>query len=402
MRSIPSRRSDHHSAISGEVANGRHLPVIAVLSTGGTISSHSDPVEGRLPTLTGRELLASVPDLDGFEVRAVQLLTGSSFALTLADLAVILRAVQDQLNDVQVAGVVITHGTDTLEETAYLLQLFHDDPRPVVLTGAIRPADDPGADGPANLYDALVVAGSPSARHRGVLIVFAGQIFAAAGTRKTDTIASAAFESPDFGALGSVTPPGPNFTALALHAPASELRACHPDLASVRVDIIATYPGGDDTALRACSLAGADGIVLEGTGSGNTTPAVAAAVAELAAAGVIIALSSRVHRGPVSPLYGGPGGGRALVSAGAIPAGWLRPSQARIALLALLATEPDRGRVRELFAAWGADPHGNRRCRQSTEPAPILHRHPDVEHHIGPGLRDHHATRLLRDEGTHQ
>lgn len=323
----PSDQSARHSAPFGGAPSGRQLPVIAVLSTGGTISSSTDPVEGRLPALTGRDLLASVPDLDGFEIRAVQVLTRGSFALTAVDMGLILQAVQDQLADAQVAGVVITHGTDTLEETAYLLQLFHDDARPVVLTGAIHAADDPASDGPTNLHDALVVAGSPSARHRGVLIVFAGQVFAAAGTRKTDTESLAAFESPDFGALGAVTAHVAHFSARILYTPVTELPTAHPDLASVRVDIVATYPGADDTALRACAAAGAHGIVLEGTGSGNTTPAVAATVAELTATGLVITVASRVHRGPVAPLYGGPGGGRELVSAGRSPPAGCGPAR---------------------------------------------------------------------------
>ena len=104
---------------------------------------------------------------------------------------------------------------------------------------------------------------------------------------------------------------------------------------------------------------GAKGIVLEGMGSGNGPPTVTATVTELTATGVVIALSSRVHAGPVAPLYGGPGSGRELVAAGAIPTGWMRPSHARIALLALLASDPRGSHVRRLFNAWASAPYGH-------------------------------------------
>jgi L-asparaginase len=333
--------------------------IVSLVSTGGTISSRTEPAAGRRPALAGRALLAGLGrDADpGFDVRAVDVLLRSSWALSTADMAAVSAAVAAQLEDPRVSGVVITHGTDTLEETAYLLQLLHSDPRPVVLTGAIRPADDAAADGPRNLRHALRVAGSAAARGRGVLVAFDGKLFAAAGTRKIDTTASAAFDSPDFGAIGSVTEDGVSFTDPPPAWTTTALSRHRADLAASRVDIVALYPGADATALRACVAAGARGLVLEGTGSGNVPPAVADAVAELSAAGVVIAVSSRVHRGPILPLYGGGGGGLELLAAGAVSSEWLRPSQARIALLVLLATCVDPAQVRRLFQQWVTHPH---------------------------------------------
>ena len=342
------------SRAAAQALGARHRPVIAMMSTGGTIGSLTDPTAGRVPNLTGQDLLSTVTGDLSCTVRPVEVFSRSSFALTPHDMSTILAAVRDQLADPEVAGVVITHGTDTLEETAYLLELFHDDARPVVLTGAIRPADDPAADGPANLRTALRVAASPNARHRGVLIAFAGQVFGAPGTVKVDTTALAAFDSAGHPALGSVTEEDVTFAGAAPGSRSCELRGCSPDLTSTRVDIVALYPGADDTTLRACAQAGAQAIVLEGTGSGNAPPALTSAVTDLSAAGLLIALSSRVPRGPIAPLYGGQGSGRELVQAGAIPTGWMRPSHARIALLALLACEPDPDRARELFRTWAA------------------------------------------------
>jgi L-asparaginase len=349
---------EHHMANSFTRPADTGRPVIAVLTAGGTISSITDPVSGRIPALGGRELLSGLIDLA--DVRPVEVLTTSSFAHTPEDMESIRAAVAHQRTDPQVAGVVVTHGTDTLEETAYFLDLFHRDPRAVVVTGAIRPADDPAADGPANLRDAIAVAGASEARTRGVLVVFGGQILAAAATRKIATDEVAAFDSPDFGAIGAVANEHVDF-----HVPPTGvhgLPASPSALSTTRVDIVAVYPGADDTALRACAAAGAHAIVLEATGSGNTPTAFNEAVAELTAAGVVVVVSSRVHRGPIAPLYGGAGGGRELVAAGALPSGWMRPSQARIALLALLATPPhDQATARETFASWASRrPHARR------------------------------------------
>lgn len=339
--------------------DGGRRRVVSLVSTGGTISSRTDPAAGRRPALTGRELLDGLggsTDL-GFDVRAVEVLARSSWALSTADMTSVVAAVAAQLDDPQVSGVVVTHGTDTLEETAYLLQLFHSDPRPVLITGAIRPADDAAPDGPRNLRHAMRVAGCAAARERGVLVVFDGKLFSAAGTRKVDTTASAAFGSPDFGPIGSVSEDGVLFTVPPPAWTTTALSRHRADFASSRVDIVALYPGADATALRACVAAGARGVVLEGTGSGNAPPAITGAVAELTAAGIVVAVSSRVHRGPILPLYGGGGGGLELIAAGAVSTGWLRSSQARVALLALLTTCIDPVDVRRLFQHWVSHPH---------------------------------------------
>ena len=337
-------------------STGSSPSLVAVVSTGGTISSRTDPSAGRRPTLGGQHLVEAAQKPSGVQVRVVEVRSMSSFAMTPADMGAVLAAVAEQLKDPVVSGVVVTHGTDTLEETAYLAQLFHADPRPVVLTGAIRPADDAEPDGSTNLRDALIVASAATARHRGVLVVFDGQIFAAAATLKVDTGALAAFASPDFGPVGAVGPGGARFTGPPPAWSGNGLTGPVGDLAGVRVDVAALYPGADCRALDAFAAAGARGIVLEGTGSGNAPPGLTACITELSDAGVVIALTTRVHRGQVLPLYGGGGGGRELVAAGAIAAGWVRSSQTRIALLALLATQPNLDQARQSLTAWTSDP----------------------------------------------
>ena len=316
---------------------------IAVLGTGGTIASRRDEYGAAQPVDHVGGLLAGV-DVGEALVTARDVLMKDSSALTTADQALIVREVMAALDDPATDGVVVTHGTDTAEETAYLLDLLHTDDRPVVLTGAQRSADDPDADGPRNLRDALSVAADPAARGLGVLVVFDGLVLAARGTRKVHTSEVAAFAQPDGGGLGRVVdgrlvvdgaPAHREHVVVGLH-----------DIEALRVDIAAVYPGVDGTALRAFAAAGARGVVLVATGSGNANPAVVEAVAELTRRGVVVGLTTRVDTGPVAGIYGGGGGGADLVAAGAVPLGTLRAGQGRILVLALLAALGDPEQVR--------------------------------------------------------
>jgi L-asparaginase len=316
---------------------------IAVLGTGGTIASRRDEYGAAQPVDHVGGLLAGV-DVGEVLVTARDVLMKDSSALTTADQALIVREVMAALDDPATDGVVVTHGTDTAEETAYLLDLLHTDDRPVVLTGAQRSADDPDADGPRNLRDALSVAADPAARGLGVLVVFDGLVLAARGTRKVHTSEVAAFAQPDGGGLGRVVdgrlvvdgaPAHREHVVVGLH-----------DIEALRVDIAAVYPGVDGTALRAFAAAGARGVVLVATGSGNANPAVVEAVAELTRRGVVVGLTTRVDTGPVAGIYGGGGGGADLVAAGAVPLGTLRAGQGRILVLALLAALGDPEQVR--------------------------------------------------------
>jgi L-asparaginase len=256
-----------------------------------------------------------------------------------------------------VLGVVVTHGTDTMEETAYLAELVHSDPRPVVFTGAQRAADVPDTDGPRNLADAVAVAADPTARDLGVLITFDGAVFAARGTRKAHTAAPAAFSAPDTGPLGGVRDGVVSVGARPVRLPPLDLAAL--DLDGIRVDAVTYYPGADATVLDAVHAAGARGVVLAGTGAGNANRQVCAAVERLTAAGVVVALSTRVAAGPVAAIYGN-GGGRDLLAAGAVPTGVLRPSQARILLAALLAQYRDPVRVGQELARRTGTSYGAR------------------------------------------
>lgn len=257
------------------------------------------------------------------------------------DWDVMAAAVRCASDEASADGIVITHGTDTMEETALWLQMVHPGSPPVVLTGAQHSADAPDADGPANLRDALAVAASPCARDLGVTVCFAGTVFAALGLQKVATAGLQGFTGRTLGTVadhaftaGAEQADSPCFGALSAHS-------------APRVDIVAVYPGADGVALDACAAAGARGIVLEALGSGNAGAAVIDAVGRLTAAGVTVAVSTRVPAGRVHPGYGP---GRDLLDAGAVVVPNLRPPQARVLLMGALGAGAS---VEATFARWG-------------------------------------------------
>ncbi|MFI8447738.1 asparaginase [Streptomyces erythrochromogenes] len=316
---------------------------IVVISTGGTIASRWQG-SGFAADADGNEVIATAPLPEGMTVEVVDLFSVNSPRLTTAHQLTLLRTVHEVLADPGVDGIVVTHGTDTLEESAFLVDLHHHDPRPVVFTGSQRPMGTADGDGPGNLYDALLTAATT--RGLGVLIAFAGRVHAARGTVKTQAVDLDAFADPSKELLGKIgfgkvtvlrTPQRP----AALPLPAM------PELPP-RVDMVMHHADADPVLLNASVEAGARGIVLIGTGAGNATPEIAEAVRSAVARGVLVALTTRVMAGPVTEIYTH-GGAVDLVAAGAVPTGTLRAGQARIAVLsALLATDDTAEQARIL------------------------------------------------------
>ncbi|MBV9024526.1 MAG: asparaginase [Streptomycetaceae bacterium] len=317
---------------------------IVVISTGGTIASRWQG-SGYVAEASGHDVLACAAVPEGVVTEVVDLFNVNSSRLTTAHQLTLLRAVHNALADPGVDGIVVTHGTDTLEESAFLLDLHHDDPRPVVFTGAQRPLEAVDGDAAGNLHDALLTAAT--VRDLGVLVAFDGQVHAARGTVKVCALAPRAFADPSGAHVGDV-----GFGSVSVHRKpdrSAPLPLPEAEVAVPRVDIIMHHCDADPLLLRAAVGAGAQGIVLVGTGAGNTTPDIAAAVDEAVASGVLVALTTRVPEGPVAEIYSGGGGAVDLAAAGAVLTGTLRAGQARMAVLAaLLAADTPAARVKTL------------------------------------------------------
>ncbi|WP_030671718.1 asparaginase [Streptomyces sp. NRRL B-1347] len=306
---------------------------VVVISTGGTIASRWQGT-GYAADASGGEVLAQAAVPDGVTVEVVDLFNVNSSSMTSARQLTLLRAVHEALADPGVAGVVVTHGTDTLEESAFFVDLHHDDPRPVVFTGAQRPLGAADGDGPGNVYDALQVAAT--VRDMGVLVVFDGTVHAARGTVKTRTLDPHPFADPS----------GPLVGRLGFGRVDIDRRPERPEPLPApagpgplpRVDIVMHHCDADPLLLDAAVAAGARGIVLVATGAGNATPRFADAIAAAVDRGVLVAVTTRVHSGPVAEIYTG-GGAVDLVAAGAVLTGTLRAGQARIAVLAALLAD---------------------------------------------------------------
>ena len=320
----------------------RPLPEVHVIATGGTIASTPDG------SLSGDALIAALPGLDTLaRVSVEQFANVGSSQITPDHWLGLSRRIAEVFHArPALAGVVVTHGTDTMEETAYFLHLTLDDARPVVVTGAMRPARAIGADGPANLVAAIRAAVDPAARGRPGLVLMEDELHAAHTVTKTNTTRVDAFVSTSGGPLGVVDPDD-----VVWHVPASPgpLRGAF-DLDGVealpRVDIVYGYAGADGAALPAYAEAGARGLVLASVGRGNLPRAQRQAVADAVERGLLVAISSRVNGGRVPvgrPRAGGAGG--------AFGAGELNPHKARVLLMLALTRSSDPTDVARLFDA---------------------------------------------------
>jgi L-asparaginase len=321
-----------------------------VFGLGGTIAMTTTPTGGVAPALSAEQLVASVPGLAEtgvvLDVANFRQLPGAS--LSFADLL----ALSEEISDAFAAGAsgaVITQGTDTIEETAYLLDLWHTGPEPIVVTGAMRNPMQAGHDGPGNLYAAIRTAADPAARGQGVLVVLADKIHAARRVRKTHTTSTGAFASPTGGALGQVVAGSPcllnrlghRFT---LPRPAG---AWQPRVALVTVSL------GDQGELLHGLEARLDGLVVAGMGVGHV-PEIQVPVLHKLAARYPVVLASRTGAGPVlTDTYAFPGSERDLLDRGLVPAGFLDPLKARLLLHAALAAGADRNTIAVAFAAAG-------------------------------------------------
>jgi L-asparaginase len=316
--------------------------MIVLVFTGGTISMRHDPaMGGAVPALAGKDILALVPQLA--EIADLEVDDFGAYPgphMTAERMWELRGRVERHLGRRDVEGVVITHGTDSLEESAYLVARSLATGKPIVFTGAMRTSSDLGWDGPANLGAAVRVAASDSAKGSGVLVVMGDRIFAGLDVTKAHTHMLDAFESPGLGPIGVVDDGQVIFRRAV--PPAAVMDA--PKLGGP-VDIVYAYAGSDSRLLDAARADGR-GLVIAGMGRGNVPPAMVPGVERWVADQKPVVVASRALRGRVGPTYGYPGAARRLQDLGVILAGNRRPQQARIDLMLALGAGAD---VRTFF-----------------------------------------------------
>jgi L-asparaginase len=341
---------------SAQSVRGGELPLVWVLSTGGTIAgtgaSSTDLQNYKAGSLLGEELVSAVPQIKQFaNVRVEQIVNVASQDMALDTwLTLSNRINRIFAGDAKVAGIVITHGTSTMEETAYFLNLTVKHDRPVVLVGAMRPATAISADGPLNLLNAIRTASSRDAIGKGVLIVMNDEISSARDVTKTDTHRVEALRAPELGFLGYVDDDKVSFyrSATKRHTSSSEF-----DVSGIKalpkVEITYSYTQPSTVVIEALAKSGVQGIVFAGTGAGNLSSFERSALKPIlslpAASRPVLVRSSRVGNGRV-------GSSSIYDSMGMIPADNLNPQKARILLMLALTRTSDLKEIQRMFAEY--------------------------------------------------
>lgn len=347
-RDIHSLRSPRQISFLSPVLNDKLMPMsarVALFFLGGTISMSSADGHGVSPTLGAKELLAAIPGLNQVdaEITGKTIAREQSGSLHLSHILTVLSEARESDAD----GFVLVQGTDTLEESAYLLDLLWDDARPFVATGAMRNPTMAGADGSANLLAAIEVASSPTFRDLGAFVVFADEIHSARRVVKSDTTSLTTFISPNTGPIGRVL----EGRAHLLSQPTG--RHTFP-LPTKDVDVPIVYVGlGMSERVLAALADGADALVIAGFGAGHVPGWWADAVSDIATK-IPVFMTSRTASGPaLLTTYGAIGAEVDLQQRGVVMAGYLTPLQARLAALVMLGAGASRADVESGISALG-------------------------------------------------
>lgn len=326
-------------------------PQVLIISLGGTIAMTSANGAGVTPTLSTHELLAAVPGLASLDVAIHTLdfrrLPGAS--LSFQDLHELSSVIRERFSQ-GIDGAVVVQGTDTIEETAYQVDLYHDGPQPLVVTGAMRNPTLAGADGPANVLAAVQTAASTEARGLGCVVVLADEIHTARRVRKTHSTSGATFQSPNAGPLGYLVEGRPQL----LNRLPYRTVLPQPNIDRQPRVAIWTIALDDDGILLDAISDHADGAVIAGFGVGHVPQHLTQDIGKIAST-IPVVLASRTGAGPVlAHTYGFPGSESDLLDRGLISAGYLDPLKARILLRALIAASADPAMIKAAFSAAGS------------------------------------------------
>lgn len=319
---------------------------LLLISLGGTITMTSDTGVGITPTLTGEDLVRAVPALaEVAEIETVSPFRLPGASLTIANLRDVARLLNERLAD-DISGAIVVQGTDTIEETAFTMDILVDSDRPVVVVGAMRGAEAPGADGPSNLLAAAITANAKTANGLGTLVVLNDTIHAARFVQKCNTYLPSAFASPFGAPLGSVIEGEAKINLRVTRIPAIVNGVNGSDQP---VALITMALGDDGRILAKLPALGYRGLVIEAMGAGHVPAIQVQALTELAAKMPVV-LSSRVAAGPIfTKTYGFPGSEIDLLGRGLIPSGALGGLKARLLLSLLLGTGLNGQALRDAF-----------------------------------------------------
>lgn len=319
---------------------------IVVIFNGGTISMKVDPkIKAAVPSLTGEEIMHMVTGIEKHaEVISYNFSSFPSPHMTMEKMMELRKFTMNIIKEDNPDGVVITHGTDTLEETAFLFDLTIDTQIPIVFTGAMRSGSELGYDGPSNLAQSIVTASSSESRNRGVLVCLNGELNAAQEVTKTNSLSLNAFRTPSFGPLGIVD------NNRVIYYRSNDVRQVH-DIEELvtEVDLVKTAAGMDSSYLRFLADKGSKGIVIEAFGRGNVPPQMVEGIRYALSQGIHVVIVSRCYEGRVYGSYGYEGGGKHLRNMGVIFGDSLPGQKARVKLMVALSIYKDPEDVREWF-----------------------------------------------------
>lgn len=319
---------------------------VVVIFNGGTISMKVDEkIKAAVPNLTGEEIMSMVTGIESYaEVESYTFSSLPSPHVTPDIMLELSNYIKGFLKRDDVDGVVITHGTDSLEETAYFLQLTIKSEKPVVVTGSMRNSSELGYDGPANLAASICTATSKEARNRGVIVCLNNELNCASEVTKSHSMHLNTFQSPEFGPIGIVDS---NEVRFYRENPTKEY--IETDKIETNVQLIKACAGMDGTLIDFCVENGAKGIVIEGMGRGNLPPAMAKSVEKAIKKEVAVILVSRCYKGRVLDSYGYEGGGKQLRKMGVIFGDSMPGQKARIKLMIALGKTNSLKEIREIF-----------------------------------------------------
>lgn len=321
---------------------------VVVIFTGGTISMKVDErLKSAIPAMSDKEILSMVSGIE--KIASIETIHFGSYPgphMDVEKMFELSTLVNEQLIREEITGVVITHGTDCLEETAYLLDMKHTSTKPVVVTGAMRNGSELGYDGPANLSAAICTVCSKESLSQGVLVVMNNQVYSGDEVAKIHTMALDTFMSPDFGPLGIVD------SDQVIYYRQKKKRTIHYEGSSVKkVALLKTVAGDDGDLLDMIIEHGYDGIVIEGMGRGNVPPMMAKKIEKAINRNMPVVIVSRCLKGRVLDSYGYEGGGHQLRKMGVILGDNMSGQKARLKLMLILNTYKEMADIRKAFEA---------------------------------------------------